>query len=161
MKNTNTEMAFVTNYEKLIIKEKIYIDTSIDKQKWSCNTYHCLAELIDSKVKCCCSPCEIKRHQINLQLRLVFTWSNQFENDQTLCGDAVWDTCESIFSLIAQTHFNFTKNICNDCHEVDAFACATKLLKEGNTEHIREGYNEESGSKCILCLSAKDAAAAA
>jgi hypothetical protein len=139
MKDTKTEMAFVTSYEKLIIENKIYLDTSKDKHKWSCNTYHCLVELIDSKVKCHCPPCEIVRHQINLQLRLVFTWTNQFKNDHTLCGDTDWNMCESIFSLIAQSHSNFTKNICNDCHEVDAFACATKLLnkekeKEANTE---------------------------
>ena len=148
MKNTKTEMAFVTNYEKHIIKDKIYLDTSKDKQKWSCNTYHCLVELIDSKVKCHCSPCEIVRHQINLQLRLVFTWTNQFQHDHTLCGDTVWNMCESIFSLIAQSHSNFTKNICNDCHEVDAFACATKLL---NKEKEKEANTEGPGSDCILC----------
>ena len=148
MKNPETEMAFVTSYEKLIIENKIHLDTSKDKHKWSCNTYHCLVELIGSKVKCHCPQCEIIRHQINLQLRLVFTWTNQFQHDHTLCGDTVWNMCESIFSLIAQSHSNFTKNICNDCHEVDAFACATKLL---NKEKEKEANTEGPGSECILC----------
>ena len=152
----NPEMAIVTNYEKLIVKDKIHLDTSVDKQKWSFNTYDCLTELIDNKVKCCCSPCEIIRHQINLQLRLVFAWTIQFNNDHTLCGETVWDTCESIFSLIVKTHFkvNFTcyKNICNAFHEAFAFACATELLKEGKND-------EGPGSKCILCPEAAATAA--
>ena len=143
MKDTKTEMAFVTIYEKHIIKDKIYLNTSKDKQKWSCNTYHCLVELIDSKVKCRCSPCEIVRHQINLQLRLVFTWTNQFQHDHTLCGDTVWNMCESIFSLIAQSHSNFTKNSCN---EVDAFDCTPKLLNKGKE---KEANTEGPGSDCI------------
>ena len=49
---------------------------------------------------------------------------------------------------IAQSHSNFTKNICNDCHEVDAFACATKLL---NKEKEKEENTEGLGSECILC----------
>ena len=76
----------------------------------------------------------------------MFTWTNQFQHDHTLCGDTVWNMCESIFSLIAQSHSNFTKNICNDCHEVDAFACATKLL---NKEKEKEANTEGPGSDCI------------
>ena len=110
MKNPETEMAFVTSYEKVIIGNKIHLDTSKDKHKWSCNTYHCLVELVGSKVKCHCPQCEIVRHQINIQLRLLFTWTNQFHHENNQCEDAVWKMCEGIFSLITQSHSNFTKN---------------------------------------------------
>ena len=66
------EMSVVTKYEREMVMDKVQLDTLIDKDKWSFNTYDRLTELIDSKVKCTCSPCEIIRHQINLQLRLVF-----------------------------------------------------------------------------------------
>ena len=128
------EMSVVTKYEREMIMDKVQLDTLIDKDKWSFNTYDRLTELIDSKVKCTCSPCEIIRHQINLQLRLVFAWTNKFTGDHTLCESTVKETCESIFSLITKTHlkidFTCYKNICNECHEAFALACASELLKE-------------------------------
>ena len=157
MRNTYTEMAIVTNYEKQIIRDKIHLDTSIDKQKWSFNTYDCLTKLIDSKVKCSCSPCEIVRHQINLQLRLVFAWTNKFTDDLTLCENTVWETCESIFSLITKTHFkiDFT------CyHEAFAFACATELLRERKDDEghapVKSLFSQLKA--CILCPEAATAA---
>ena len=143
MKNPETEMAFITSYEKLIIGNKTCLDTSRDKHKWSCNTYHCLVELIGSKVKCHCPQCEIVRHQINIQLRLVFTWTNQFHHEDGQCEDAVWKMCEGIFFLIEQSHSNFTKNICN---EIDAFDCTPKLLSKGKG---KEANTEGPGSECI------------
>ena len=143
MKDPEKEMAFITSYEKLIVGNKIRLDTSRDKHKWSCNTYHCLVELIGSKVKCHCPQCEIVRHQINIQLRLVFTWTNQFHHEDGQCEDAVWKMCEGIFFLIEQSHSNFTKNICN---EVDAFDCTPKLLSKGKG---KEANTEGPGSECI------------
>ena len=143
MKDPEKEMAFITGYEKLIVGNKIRLDTSRDKHKWSCNTYHCLVELVGSKVKCHCPQCEIVRHQINIQLRLVFTWTNQFHHEDGQCEDAVWKMCEGIFFLIEQSHSNFTKNICN---EVDAFDCTPKLLSKGTG---KEANTEGPGSECI------------
>ena len=143
MKDPEKEMAFITSYEKLIVGNKIRLDTSRDKHKWSCNTYHCLVELIGSKVKCHCPQCEIVRHQINIQLRLVFTWTNQFHHENNQCEDAVWKMCEGIFSLITQSHPNFTKNSCN---EVDAFDCTSKLLNKGKG---KEANTEGPGSEGI------------
>jgi hypothetical protein len=143
MKDPEKEMVFITGYEKLIVGNKIRLDTSRDKHKWSCNTYHCLVELVGSKVKCHCPQCEIVRHQINIQLRLVFTWTNQFHHEDAQCEDAVWKMCEGIFFLIEQSHSNFTKNICN---EVDAFDCTPKLLSKGKG---KEANTEGPGSECI------------
>ena len=97
-------MSIVTKYERNMILDRVQLDTLIDRDKWSFNTYDRLTELIDCKVKCTCSPCEIIRHQINLQLRLVFAWTNKFTGDHTLCESTVKETCESIFSLITKTH---------------------------------------------------------
>ena len=143
MKDPEKEMAFITSYEKLIVGNKIRLDTSRDKHKWSCNTYHCLVELIGSKVKCHCPQCEIVRHQINIQLRLVFTWTNQFHHENGQCEDAVWKMCEGIFFLIEQSHSNFTKNICS---EVDKSDCTPKLTDK----QTGKGENTEGpGSECI------------
>ena len=111
MKDPEKEMAFITGYENLIVGNKIRLDTSRDKHKWSCNSYHCLVELVGSKVKCHCPQCEIVRHQINIQLRLVFTWTNQFHHEDGQCEDAVWKMCEGIFFLIEQSHSNFTMKL--------------------------------------------------
>ena len=137
------KMAFVTGYERLIMGNKIRLDTARYKHKWSCNTYHCLVELVSSKVECHCPPCEIVRHQINIQLRLVFTWTNQFCHEEGKHEDVVWKMCEGIFSLIEQSHSNFTKNICNGikflAFPLDKSDCIPKLTdtqtgKEQNTE---------------------------
>ena len=143
MKDPEKQMAFITGYEKLIVGNKVRLDTSRDKHKWSCNTYHCLVELVGSKVKCHCPQCEIVRHQINIQLGLVFTWTNQFRHEEGKCEDAVWKMCEGIFFLIEQSHSNFTKNICN---EVDTSDCTPKLTdKQTGKEENTEG----PGSECI------------
>ena len=99
--------------------------------------------MVGSKVKCHCPQCEIVRHQINIQLRLVFTWTNQFHHEDGQCEDAVWKMCEGIFFLIEQSHSNFNKNICN---EVDAFDCTPKLLSKGKG---KEANTEGPGSEGI------------
>ena len=80
-----------------------------------------------------CSPCEIIRHQINQQLRLVFAQTNKFADDSTL-DEIVKETCESIFLLISQTHFKIDfmcyKNICDECHKAFEIACTSELMRE-------------------------------
>jgi hypothetical protein len=152
----NPVMTIVTKYERNMILDRVQLDTLVDRDKWSFNTYDRLTELIDCKVKCTCSPCEIIRHQINLQLRLVFAQTNKFADDHTLC-DIVKETCESIFSLITKTHFkiDFTcyKNICDECHEAFAIACASELIKEkeenGGPVPVISLYSQLKA--CILC----------
>ena len=40
MKDPEKEMTFITGYEKLIVGNKVRLDRSRYKHKWSCNTYN-------------------------------------------------------------------------------------------------------------------------
>ena len=110
VQHSKDKMAVITSYQRMIVGDKIRLDTDRYKHRWSSNTYHCLNELANSKVKCKCQPCEIVRHQISLQLRMVFTWTNQFCPEVGKQKDVIWRICEEIFSLIEKSHSHFTKN---------------------------------------------------
>jgi hypothetical protein len=91
---------------------KVKLDTVKYKTKWLCHTYQCLTELVSSKVKCLCPQFKLVQHQINIQMRLIFTYSNKFSHDEKH-EEVLWRLCQGIFSLITQTHSNFNNNICN------------------------------------------------
>ena len=48
------KMAVITSYERMIVGDKIRLDTDRYKHRWSSNTHHCLTELANSKVRCKC-----------------------------------------------------------------------------------------------------------
>ena len=149
-------MTIVTQYEKSMILDRVQLDTLIERDKWSFNTYDRITELIACKVKCMCSPCEIIKHQINQQVRLVFAQTNNFAGDSTL-DETVKETCERIFLLISQTHFKIDfkcfKNVCDECHEAFAISCASELLREkeenGGIIPVTSLYSQLKA--CILC----------
>ena len=45
------KMAIVTSFERMIISDKVRLDTERYQNRWSCNTYYCLNELVNSKVR--------------------------------------------------------------------------------------------------------------
>ena len=92
------KMAIVTSFERMIISDKVRLDTERYQNRWSSNTYYCLNELVNSKVRCRCQPCEMVRHQISLQLRQVFTWTNQFCPEGGRQKNVIWRMCEDTFS---------------------------------------------------------------
>ena len=47
------------------------------------------------------------RHQISLQLRNVFTWTNQFCPEVEKQKDVIGEMCEEIFCLIEKSHSHF------------------------------------------------------
>ena len=101
------KMAVITSYGRMIVGDKIRLDTDRYQHRWSGNTYHCLTELSNSKVRCKCQPCDLVRHQISLQLRNVFTWTNQFCPEVEKQKDVIGEMCEEIFSLIEKSHSHF------------------------------------------------------
>ena len=48
------KMAVITSYERMIVGDKIRLDTDRYKHRWSSNTHHWLTELANSKVRCKC-----------------------------------------------------------------------------------------------------------
>ena len=83
----------VTEFEKHIVHQKLLVDVEIYQSRWSQSTYSCILELINSKIKCLCPSCLMVRHQINIQLNLLFTWINRFKQEDGQ-KDAEWKICE-------------------------------------------------------------------
>ena len=117
------KMAFATEYEKQIVFSKIELDTVKYKAKWTSHTYQCLTELVSSKVKCLCPQCKLVQHQMNIQMRLVFTYSNRFGHNKKH-EDVLWRLCQGIFSLISQTHYILNNNTCDETNTHACFNCS-------------------------------------
>ena len=100
-------MAVITCYERMIVGDKIMLDTERYKHRQSSNTYHILTKLANSKVRCKCQPCDLIRHQISLQLRNVFTWTNQFCPEVGKQKGVIGEICDEIFFLIEKSHSHF------------------------------------------------------
>ena len=109
VQQSKDKMAVITSFEKMIIGDKVRLDTERYQHRWSSNTYYCLTELVNSKVRCKCQPCETVHHQISLQLRQVFTWTNQFCPEGGQQKDVIWRMCEDIFSLIEKSHSHLSR----------------------------------------------------
>ena len=108
-------MLLVTELEKLIIRQKLHVDVEIYQSRWSQGTYSCISELISCKVKCLCPSCSMIRHQITIQLNLLFSWKNRFKFEEGQ-KDTAWRICEHIFALIEKTHKGFTAAIDSSCN---------------------------------------------
>ena len=55
------------------------------------------------------------RHQINIQLNLLFNWTNCFKVEDGQ-KDTAWQICEYIFSLIKKTHKGFLAAVDSSCN---------------------------------------------
>ena len=99
-------LAVITCYERMIVCDKIRLDTERYKHRWSGHTYQILTELANSKVRCKCKACDLIRHQISLHLRKVFTWTNQFCSIIGKQRGVIGDICDEIFILIEGSHLN-------------------------------------------------------
>ena len=81
----------VTEFEKYIVHQKLLVDVEIYQSLW------------------------MVRHQINIQLNLLFNWTNCFKVEEGQ-KDTAWQICEYIFSLIKKTHKGFLAAVDSSCN---------------------------------------------
>ena len=143
-------MQIVTGFEKYIVHQKLLVDVEIYQSRWSQGTYSCISELINSKIKCLCPSCLMVRQQINIQLNLLFNWTNRFKVEEGQ-KDIAWKICEYIFSLIEKTHKGFFAAVNSSCN-TDRLFCNNGVSVFKTVQHSTDDEIEQLLCKCYKPL---------